>query len=181
MSREQLNRLLNAVLFQSCWFLAILSDWYLALCAFALLLVHFVRTNASTHNSLKLLYIACIGILIDSLLMHLGVYQFPNPELRTNDFIIPLWLIIMWCAFTLTLLSSLQWFLAKPYFFICLCCISGPASYLAGRHFGALHFADASLIFIILEWFVVGVLCTAIFPSSPKEDLPAQGGKYASY
>jgi len=181
MYREQLNRLLNAMLFQCCWFLAIFSDWYLALCPLALLLVHFARTNASAHNSLKLLYIACIGILIDSLLMHLSVYHFPNPELRSNDFIIPLWLIIMWCAFTLTLLSSLQWCLAKPYFFIGLCCISGPASYLAGRNFGALHFADASLIFIILEWFVVGVLCTAIFPSSPKEDRQAPGGKYATY
>lgn len=180
MSREPLNRLLNAVLFQSCWFLAIFSHWYFALCAFALLLVHFVQTNTSAHKALKLSYIASIGILIDSLLMHLGIYQFPEPEQRTADFIIPLWLIIIWCAFTLTLLSSLQWFLTKPYLFISLCCISGPASYLAGRHFDALQFTDTSLVFITLEWLVIGALCIAIFPSSKTADLPSEGGKYAT-
>tara|TARA_B100001146_G_C16069088_1_gene385569 strand:- start:321 stop:725 length:405 start_codon:yes stop_codon:yes gene_type:complete len=59
--------------------------------------------STGTINLSQIAIPAMIGISVDSVLTLSGIYQFENTSL-----ILPLWLIILWIAFSTTLTSSLS-------------------------------------------------------------------------
>jgi hypothetical protein len=150
------HNILNAVLFQFCWFTAIFSEWYLALIPLTLMLVHLVFIKMSWL--FILLILSLIGMTFDSIYHYLGVYQFAPDTLVLPLLNIPLWLSILWLAFCLTLPISLAWMLRKPYLFVLGCSVLGPVSYIAGRRFGVLDFSDSNAWFLILEWSVFSLI-----------------------
>ena len=168
MLKSTRDKLINALLFQSCWFFAILSEWYFALSALLVLLIHLAfsikLSKTETHPIpwARLTFIGCVGITLDSLLMNANVYGFDQSSEQIVDIMVPNWLLIIWFAFVFTLRSSLYWLLTKHYWFIISCTLLGPISYLAGRRFGAIQFDDISVLFIAIEWLVIGFLCVIV-------------------
>jgi hypothetical protein len=94
-----------------------------------------------------------LGIIMDSGLYGVGVYEFPDTDILYY-FNIPIWLLTMWVAFSITLFSSFYWALAKPVVFIIICALLGPVSYLAGREIGIIQFQNISLFIMVFSWTV---------------------------
>ena len=149
---------INAVLFQVIWFLAIFTEWYWAFLALIALASHTYAISSNRMQDLKLLVvIGFTGITIDTFFKVNGLYSFGG-ELSLTERSVPLWLCTLWCGFALTLNYSLNWMVKKPSLFIIGCAVAGPVSYSAGRANGVIDFADSSLLVLSAEWMFIAVL-----------------------
>lgn len=162
MHSPKVDLVINAILFQVCWFLAILSDWLWALVALVLLVFHAVMRFLNRKLALRLVLIAAVGIVVDSIWMNLSIVEFTSVAGVLSPLFIPLWLMILWCAFVLTLNSSMAWLLQKPMWFVVACSVMGPVSYAAGRRLGALNFDDAHLLLLSLQWGLLACLIVVL-------------------
>jgi hypothetical protein len=122
-----LNNLANAGLFQLAWFAAVFSPQQpaLLLVPVAVAVVHLLWIG---RGELKLLVaITVLGTLIDSLLLHAGLFEFGEAR-----WLIPPWLVLMWTLLASTLRHCLAW-TARPWWLASLLgAISAPLSYYAG-------------------------------------------------
>ena len=79
-----------------------------------------------------------LGVSIDSLLTVLGVFQF-GPTL----FFIPLWLVLLWAAFTTTLFLSLE-IVGRSKWIAAICgALAFPFNYAVGERLGAVSFGSS--------------------------------------
>ncbi len=85
-----------------------------------------------------------IGICIDSTLTLLGVFQFEQESL-----IAPLWLMILWIAFSTALVKSLAIFGRNKFIAAGLGAIAFPLNYSVGERLGAVTFAEGYLTAVI--------------------------------
>lgn len=156
---EWLHTTVNGVLFQCCWFMALLQGWVAALPFLAIMFGHYLYTSVEAVRDLKIpATVFSIGILLDSGFKTSGIFQF-SPADSVLVFIgIPLWLCVVWIAFSLTLNRSLSWLINKPRWFVIVCSVAGPMSYLAGRSFEVVQFSNSALLFLAMAWFAVSLL-----------------------
>ena len=165
-NKETHHIVMNAVLFQCCWFLAIFSDWYWAVIPLLLMVAHIYRVSPRRLHELKLaVVIAFSGITIDTLFKVTGIYSFGDALLLT-DRSIPVWLCILWFGFAMTVNHSLNWLVKKAPWFVVGCAIAGPISYSTGRAIGVIDFSNQSLGLISTEWIVIALI--AIYVASPR-------------
>jgi len=125
---------MNAVLYQSVWFLSVLGreDWIAA--SLALLALHLVWCRGRGSEVAVILICSAIGIGVDTTLAIFDVYRFtPDPGWLP----IPFWLIVLWLGFTATLRHALAWFVDRPLMLIAAAAIGAPLSYLAAARLGA--------------------------------------------
>lgn len=98
--------------------------------------------------------LAC-GLLIDGIAAGSGLvlYAAPAPALPA-----PLWIVLLWGAFALTLNHSMAWFAPRPRVAAVFAAVGGPLAYLgAARGFAALTFAEPvwpALLWLALTWAI---------------------------
>ena len=155
-----IHNLSNAVLFQVCWFAAILLDWYWALPAFVLLVFQ-VWAGARVKTLWPLLGIALVGVLADTIFLHLGIYSFPQERLSLPGGE-PVWMALLWVAFVLTLPYSLDWLVQKRLAFLLACAVAGPLSYSAGVRLEVMAFNWTALPVIAGLWAGIGLLVLSL-------------------
>ena len=153
---------INALLFQLCWYSAIFVGALAASAVLAMLVLHHWLSRGNESCYAKLAAVAIVGILFDSMLTLMGGYYFAQPDLVT---VIPGWLIVLWLAFSLTLDRSLRWAVNLGWLFVPLCAVAGSLSYLAGRLAGVIAFENGMALVTALVWTIVGVLCWVLFPA----------------
>jgi len=131
--------------FNVYWLLAV--KWQQPLPLLGMLLLHFLFTP-SRRKDVRLLPLAAAGCLLDMLLWQLGLFQFSGG--------FPLWLVLLWLGFALTLAHGMRWLLRLPIWQQGLFGVGGGAlSYLAGAAMGAVQ----------LPWgiWISGVVLTVIW------------------
>ncbi|MCG8414019.1 MAG: DUF2878 domain-containing protein [Pseudomonadales bacterium] len=85
-----------------------------------------------------------IGICIDSALTLLGVFEFERGSL-----IAPLWLMVLWIAFSTALVKSLAIFGRNKLLAAALGAIAFPLNYSVGERLGAVSFAEGYFTAVI--------------------------------
>lgn len=147
----------------------------LAVPFFLMLLGHFVYESKLFGNSLSrrkdaliLIVVPGLGITIDTMYGINGVYNFPNAGMQPVSSGAPLWLWANWIAFSLTLTRSLSWLSKRRHLFVLLCSIVGPISYFSGKSLGVIDFRNELIMLVVLEWFVVGAIISAILSIKSK-------------
>jgi len=156
--------LINAFLFQLCWFSAVLMGSYWALLPLGLMFLHYLQVRGTT-GLLVVLLLGVLGIMFDSLYLYLGIYHLDVQTAALPLLNLPVWLVCLWLGFCLSLPLSLAWLVKKPVYFIVGCMLLGPVSYLAGRRLQAIDFADINIGFLVLEWAVFAFLvCLVLWP-----------------
>jgi hypothetical protein len=121
--------LLNAGFFQLGWFACVLGAQrpWLLLIAITCLAIHLLWISKNPDEWRLLLWVAACGWVLDSALLHLGVFQFPGAML-----VLPLWLAILWLLFASTLRHSLSWTKRPWWMGSLLGAFGGPLSYWGG-------------------------------------------------
>ena len=72
-----LKQIANAALFQIGWFACVIGgNSYWLLIPAAVLLIHLLWISSWAAEGKLLLWITALGVLLDSVLMHLGVFEF---------------------------------------------------------------------------------------------------------
>ena len=101
----------------------------------------------------KFLMLFGLGVGIDSLLTVLGVFQF-GPTI----FFIPLWLVLLWAAFTTTLFLSLE-IVGRNKWIAAICgALAFPFNYAVGESLGAVSFGmtdNLTLAALSTIWTIV--------------------------
>ena len=109
---------------QFWWFFTPLVAGYLAL---------LVRSQIFRISKFIMLF--ALGVSIDSLLTAVGLFQF-----EYASFFIPLWLVLLWAAFTTTLFLSLE-IVGRNKGVAALCgALAFPFNYAVGERLGAVSF-----------------------------------------
>ena len=145
-----LNKIVNAVAFQLCWFACVLGGSLWAAGAVALFLMWHSQV-IKIHEWRFIIAGTVAGFSIDSLWYSLGFIQFPNYNLA----VIPAWLMLLWLAFNCTLQHSLLTFFQRPWLIALLSAIAAPFSYYAGSVMGAIALSPIGLIAVGLGWGIL--------------------------
>jgi hypothetical protein len=159
-----LKQLANAVLFQLGWFACVLGgNSYWLIVPVAVLLVHVLWTSAWAAEGKLLLWVTGLGVLLDSSLLMLGVFDF-----ATQGPLIPLWLALLWAVLATTLNHCLAW-AATPWWRASLLgAVGGPMSYYAGSQMAGVNLPLGlwpSMLLLAALWAVVfpGLLWLAAY------------------
>ncbi|MBM0491071.1 DUF2878 family protein [Aeromonas jandaei] len=135
--------------FNLYWLLAV--KWQQPGPLLAILLLHFLF-SPSRQRDWRLLPIAVAGCLLDALLWQLGLFRFAS--------VFPLWLVLLWLGFALTLAHGMRWLLRFPRWQQALYgMVGGTSSYVAGAAMGAVHLPwgigiSAALLAVIWMWWL---------------------------
>lgn len=99
---------LDLIWFQLVWFIAIFYTDKATLILLTSLCMHFLLSPTRLSDLYNLIQITVIGVLADYLLAYLGILIF------TGHAFIPLWLILLWGHFAVTLNHGMSWLIKIP-------------------------------------------------------------------
>ncbi|MFW1677127.1 DUF2878 domain-containing protein [Pontibacter sp. JAM-7] len=149
------NIWINLIGFQLAWWLCVLLGNTAVLWVLVLLVLHIQFHPQPVLEIRIILLSAGCGIIVDSLLTLVGVFQFTDA-----DWILPLWLVVLWLAFCTTLRQGLSWFQRHYWLASGLGGGSAALTYLGAARLGAVQLG-------LPEWqvFILLVLIwSALFP-----------------
>ncbi len=162
------NVLVNAVLFQIVWLCCVIGSAYgltwPAVVSFTALAFWQLAASRRAASDITLLWVAlALGLLIDSLWIQIGFMDFYTDG--PIDGIAPLWIIILWLGFALTINHSLDWLKVHPLLPAAMGLIGGPLSYYAGLEFGAVDYLGDELLIsasLGIAWAVTMIILVRI-------------------
>lgn len=137
----------NFLIFQLGWFVSVLGaaygwPWAGALYAVTWLAVHSLALGSGRGEALRLaLAAAALGYVIDSALVLGGAIAFP--EQTRLGWPSPLWMMVLWLMFSMTLRHSLGWLRGRYLLAATLGAVGGPLAYWAGEQLGAIQLTGA--------------------------------------
>ncbi len=160
MAKESKHLLvLNALLFQLVWFVAVQGNNLYALLALAFLLVAHFSLMKPDEQELRLIFaVPVVGIIADSLIMNTGWIEYHND----NTFMIPIWLCVLWIAFATTLKHSMNWVFKTSWLPPLVGLLIVPFSYWAGIKLSGSQLLIPMERMLLLEGLVWAVLLTLI-------------------
>jgi hypothetical protein len=150
--------IINLVLFQASWFCAAFFTQYANQVMPLLLIVHFLLSPTRLRD-FRLLILLPIGILADKFQMEIGMFG-------AGEGIFPLWLLLLWAMFILSLNHSLAWLQGRSITFLAIVgAFGGTSSYWAGIQAGVIEplMPMTMVLFcLVLVWaFVLPLLVNA--------------------
>lgn len=151
--------IVNALLFQLTWFGCVMGgasgSWYWGLAGIAALLA-FSGTQGTLTRDLRFVgVLIVVGFLLDSLwastqVLDYGVNAQPLTGAASGLVLAPVWITLLWAGVGLTLMNSLNFFVARPWLGALMAGGASLPSYLAGERLGAVVVPEMSLFPIIM-------------------------------
>ena len=136
-----LFKILNFGLFQAGWFAAALMLDNAVWIMLGMIALHFIVSPSRLADVRLLIVLLPIGLTFEILMIALGFVTF------SSAFVLPIWMILLWCLLILSFNHSLSWFANIPLVFqVVLSAAAGLASYLAAQQFNALTIGDPKLL-----------------------------------
>jgi len=183
MTRSNIQLLSNIVLFQCAWFSLVLGYTVLGLVVTTTLLLHTFLTSRDRQKEMTFcLMVVVFGVLADSILMQFGVYLFTSSlDLDVSEQLIPIWLISLWVAFSLTLNRSLNWLVNIPWLLVILLAVFGPLSYYAGTQLNPeLIQMDQTFVWAsAIQWALMGLVIFGLYLYLLKDSTQITGERHA--
>ena len=149
----------NLIGFQVAWWSCILYGDRAIPLVLVLLAVHLLMHGRPWVELTVVISCATLGMVVDVVLTHLGVFVFQPGFLQP-----PLWLFFLWLAFSATLRQGLHWFSGRHLMSAMAGSIGGSSSYLAAGYLGAVSFGMAELRVVLL----LGLVWMLLFPALMK-------------
>lgn len=123
--------MINAIMFQVCWWSAVLWQNAAIPLLVLMLALHLWLSPTRKADLILMSKVSAAGIVMDTILTVLGVFQFAQ---------IPIWLALLWLCFAMSLPHSLLFLKAfPPVFTFAFGSVFGCLSYLAGANFNAVN------------------------------------------
>jgi len=147
-----LFKILNFGLFQAGWFTAALMMDSAVWIMLSMVALHFIISPSKLTDARLLIVLLPIGLTLEVLMIALGFVVF------NSAFVLPIWMILLWCLLILSFNHSLHWLANIPLALqVTLSGVAGLASYVAAQKFEALSIGEPILLHgagIALVWAV---------------------------
>ena len=156
-----LKNIVNFILFQLLWLACVWGAahqlLYPGLAVFSLLLIwHLLPANQHSGDLRVMLLALLMGGIVDSLWQYFDILSY---QLSLTDRIAPIWILLLWMGFALTINHSLSWLKGRALIASIFSAAAAPCSYYAAERLGAVEFASAnrwvSLSLLALAWAVI--------------------------
>jgi hypothetical protein len=157
-----LTRLLNYLLYQVGWFACVLGaawsrPWSGSVLALVLVAVHLGLAPDRKRQVLIMCAAAIVGLVVDSTLLALGVFAFPNGQLVES--LPPVWMSVLWIQFATTLHYCLRWLSGRYLTSAILGLAGAPLAFLGGEKLGAISFLPPRALHLALlgAWWCAAI------------------------
>lgn len=161
--------IINAVLFQLLWFVAVQGSDLWALFAMAVFfLIHSILFIRDQQTWLAIFLFGLIGWLADSAIANFGVVQYHGSYTAYSVTFGPLWLFSLWLCFASTLFFSLQWLTRYLWVSALLGLLVAPSSYLLGVKLSNSNLTVSWVTYYVIEGLVWSVLLPAMLYATEK-------------
>ena len=164
LSKQKKINIVNAIIFQCCWFLAVLVITEVTLIALAIaLIVYFYSLNSVSKN----LYFMALTLIVLSLVGYIGdsIIAWQTGLVYSDNIgnLAPVWLLVLWIAFSTTLPFSMTWIFIKPWLTVIIGLCLAPMSYVAGIHLSNSYFIEEGSYptFFVIEGIWWAILLTS--------------------
>ena len=156
--KGSMKKIVNFVGFQVAWFAAVFGAakevyWTGPVAVLLWLAIHLRLSDRPRLEIQIALASLCLGLLLDSSLIALGVY---TPRgLIAGWPVTPTWMLALWVNFGTLLNASLAWLKSRYLLGAFLGFLGGPAAYYSGHRMGALTIHTPlikNMIFLGLSW-----------------------------
>ena len=168
------SKIINFIFFQLIWFVCIIgaaTNETHAAVAFSLLIILFhLYLTKDKKNELKILLLASIlGFLFDGFLLKNELVLYANHGWSYS--ITPLWIIVLWMGFAITLNSSLSWLKKKIKLSALFGAVGGPLAYLAGEKLEAVTIlTSGAIVALVIGWAIITPLLIIVTNKLSKND-----------
>ena len=168
------SKIINFIFFQLIWFVCIIgaaTNETHAAVAFSLLIILFhLYLTKDKKNELKILLLASIlGFLFDGFLLKNELVLYANHGWSYS--ITPLWIIVLWMGFAITLNSSLSWLKKKIKLSALFGAVGGPLAYLAGEKLEAVTIlTSGAIVALAIGWAIITPLLIIVTNKLSKND-----------
>lgn len=126
--------ILDALLFKISWVLLVVMQSDAVHYGAVLVVIRMVMLPDHQNRLLPTALVLATGLFMDLMLTVAGLYEFSGR-------LLPLWLVLLWASFALTLTGSFSMLLGWPYWLLAVTgLVSGCLSYVAGNLLGAVAF-----------------------------------------
>ncbi len=149
-------KLINFLLFQAGWFVLILgaaetkTSGAIVISAI-IIAIHLLMTPNKIPEIRLFIYAIIIGFIFDGLLQYYSLILYNDPGWSYP--LTPLWIIMLWLMFAMTLNHSLSWLKGRMLLSIIIGSIGGPMAYIAGEKLGAITIINnQTLFFLAFGW-----------------------------
>ena len=159
-----MSKLLNFILFQALWALTIYgvtigNNWLAPAGLIAVLSIHY-NFSATFKADLLLTFLAVLlGLTFETALVQLHILDYAQPLPFKQ--IAPLWTLILWANFALTMNGCLQWLQGKYFIAAILGALGAPLSYFAGIELNA----ATTEVALVMMLTVVAAIYAVITPT----------------
>lgn len=158
-------KIVNILCFKLLWFILVVFQNDLAIPSIIVLFILSLLHPDKKHAWKSFFGIALLGIAIDSMLSLSGIFIF---DVGFLIFPIPLWLMLLWCAFAMTLPYGFSFIAKYAVFLQALIGALASFSYLIGRNLGAVNYEYSVLITQLVLVFIWGFLLPLYFNLTKK-------------
>jgi len=156
---KMIFKITNFILFQAAWFICVLGAAYdltypaLGI-SMLILIVHFALIK-NRLLELKLIMIAgFFGLVFDGALLNFDLIIYNDPGVPYP--ITPIWIVMLWMIFAMTLNHSLAWLSKKIYLSFIFGALGGPLAYIAGEELGAITLLGMNAIVTLsVGWAII--------------------------
>jgi len=156
---SKINKLVNIIGFQSCWWACVLGssfNWaYLGPFMMLIFLIIHFYINSFSANELKIIIIVgFIGTMIDTSFQVTGIIEYKD---SLSNFLPPLWIISMWVGFAATINHSMDWLKNNNLVGFIAGLVFGPLSYITGEKFSVINFnysAVNPIMVLAIAWAI---------------------------
>jgi hypothetical protein len=163
-AQKSAKKILNLIFFQGLWFVAVIgasndNNWYplIGLVVF-IACNHFLSDFARADNLLVGIAILT-GLVVETAFLQIGLFSYNGGEPWTN--IAPIWILVLWANFALTMNGCLRWLQGRYLLAAVLGTLGGPLSYFGGIKLGAAA-AGTSMPVVLL---VIAALYAVVTPT----------------
>ena len=138
------DNIVNFLALQVNWFVAIYGASKGVIWPCILITAGFVfwqlNKQRRHQNDIRLILVAIpIGLILDSFWQYLGLIEFVNSPLAP---LTPIWLMMLWISFALTINHSMSWLKPKPALAALFGLIFSPMSYWGGSRLGGMAYLE---------------------------------------
>ena len=135
-----MSKLLNFILFQALWALTIYgvtigNNWLAPAGLIAVLSIHYSFSATFKADLLLTFFAVLLGLTFETALVQFHILDYAQPLPFKQ--IAPLWTLILWANFALTMNGCLQWLQGKYLSAAILGALGAPLSYYAGIQLNA--------------------------------------------
>lgn len=158
--------IISIILLNLLWFASVLGAanqliWPAFLVLFVLLVVSFIYEDIDRKDAKVILFSLFFGILCDGFLNVSGLVIYNN-VLFNFEVLPPIWIMLLWIGFGVSIKSGLQWLLNAPMLGALFMAVGAPLSYYSASQLNAVKFSDTleAMTVVGVAWllYFVGIV-----------------------